>query len=436
VPYSRIKFHNKTTQQPPYLESLPSMIHSTLQRTATALLSLSLVTATPIFSTISLAQSAPTRIAFRDAGSWADPFIGPLADRGIISGFQDQTFRPEALVNRAQFAVMLVKAFPTMGVIRGSQRFADVPSNYWAAASIDRAYRAGFLESGGQFNPEQFISREEAFSAIVRGFNYRPDPGSLINPLSYYQDGADISSSMLVAIAAAGDSKLIVNYPEVKRLNPRANLTRGQLASLLYQSLVNQGQLTGIRSSYIVGQSQPTPVFVKPVLRSGSQFISRYEQTERLLIAPNDKLPMSVMVRQDLGTNGVVLIPAGSRIVGELRSVKVKDKDRAQFFGSEVFLPNGQKKLINVSSTVITDRETIRKGAKSKTILTGAAAGAGAGALIGVLTGNKKPGALEVLGGAGLGAGLAALLGRDRVELVVLKPNSELTLTLDADYAD
>jgi hypothetical protein len=145
---------------------------------------------------------------------------------------------------------------------------------------------------------------------------------------------------------------------------------------------------------------------------------------------------MSVMVRQDLGTNGVVLIPAGSRIVGELRSVKVKDKDRAQFFGSEVFLPNGQKKVINVSSNVITDRETIRKGAKSKTILAGAAAGAGAGALIGVLTGNKKPGAIEVLGGAGLGAGLAALLGRDRVDLIVLKPNSELTLTLDGDYAD
>jgi S-layer homology domain len=134
VPDFCIKLLNKTTQQPPYLESLPTMIHSTLQRTATALLSLSLVTATPIFSTISLAQSAPTRIAFRDAGSWADPFISPLADRGIISGFQDQTFRPEALVNRAQFAVMLVKAFPTMSVIRGSQRFADVPSNYWAAS--------------------------------------------------------------------------------------------------------------------------------------------------------------------------------------------------------------------------------------------------------------------------------------------------------------
>lgn len=412
------------------------MIHSTLQRTATALLSLTLVTATPLLSTISLAQSAPARVAFRDAGSWADPFIGPLADRGIISGFQDQTFRPEALVSRAQFAVMLVKAFPTMSLVRPSQRFADVPTNYWAAGSIDRVYRAGFLESGSRFGPEQFISREEAFAAIVRGFNYRPESGSLINPLSYYQDGADISSSMLVAIAAAGDRKLIVNYPEVKRLNPRANLTRGQLASLLYQSLAHQGQLTAIRSNYIVGYSEPTVVAVRPVLRSGSQFVGRYEQNERLLIAPNDKLPMSVVLRQDLVASGIVIIPAGSRIVGELRSVKIDGKERAQFFGSEVFLANGQKKFINVSSNVITDKETVRKGAKSKTILSGAAAGAGAGALIGVLTGNKKPGALEVLGGAGLGAGLAALLGRDRVDLIVLKPNKDLTLTLASDYAD
>lgn len=436
------------------------MTHPAMQRSATAIISLALLLITPLTSTISLAdddddddddsnrrprmsqdddfnrRSRTGRVSFRDAGSWADPFITPLADRGIISGFQDQTFRPEALVSRAQFAVMLVKAFPNMTVIRSSQRFVDVSTTYWAASSIDRAYRAGFLESGSRFNPEEFISREEAFAAIVRGLNYRPDPASLINPVSYYQDGADISSGLLVAIAAAGDRKLIVNYPEVKRLNPRAKLTRGQMACLLHQSLVSQGQLVAVRSNYIVGQAQPVAVFVKPVLRSGSQFISRYEQTERLLIAPSDKLPMSVIVRQNLVSEGVVLIPAGSRVVGELRSVKIDGKERAQFFGSEVFLVNGQKKFINVSSNVIKDKETIRKGAKAKTILTGAAAGAGAGALIGGLAGKRKIETIEVLGGAGLGAGLAALLGRDRVDLIVLKPNSELTLTLAGDYSD
>jgi hypothetical protein len=44
-------------------------------------------------------------------GHWAEPFIQALFDKGLISGFKDGTFKPDAKMSRAEYAALLVKAF-------------------------------------------------------------------------------------------------------------------------------------------------------------------------------------------------------------------------------------------------------------------------------------------------------------------------------------
>jgi hypothetical protein len=44
-------------------------------------------------------------------GHWAEPFIQGLFDKGLISGFNDGTFKPDDKMTRAQYAALLVKAF-------------------------------------------------------------------------------------------------------------------------------------------------------------------------------------------------------------------------------------------------------------------------------------------------------------------------------------
>jgi uncharacterized surface protein with fasciclin (FAS1) repeats len=61
------------------------------------------------------------------------------------------------------------------------------------------------------------------------------------------------------SVAAATQANMVVNYPEVKQLNPQQSLTRAEAAALLYQALVRQGQLQPLAtnvaaSNYIVGQ--------------------------------------------------------------------------------------------------------------------------------------------------------------------------------------
>ena len=61
---------------------------------------------------------------------WACKAISTLANAGIINGFQDGTFRPNAYITRAQFAAMTARF---EGVISGLENpFADVSEDYWA----------------------------------------------------------------------------------------------------------------------------------------------------------------------------------------------------------------------------------------------------------------------------------------------------------------
>ncbi|UBF28891.1 S-layer homology domain-containing protein [Kovacikia minuta CCNUW1] len=71
---------------------------------------------------------------------WAKPFVEALAARGMVRGFEDQTFRPNRAVSRAEFAALLQTAFPSPAK-RPYTPFADVPANHWAAIAIRKALR-------------------------------------------------------------------------------------------------------------------------------------------------------------------------------------------------------------------------------------------------------------------------------------------------------
>jgi hypothetical protein len=75
---------------------------------------------------------------------WARLFIEALAQRGIVTGFPNETFRPNYSMTRAEFAAIIGKAFPRP-LKRQYVGFVDVPSTHWAAAVIQKAYETGFL---------------------------------------------------------------------------------------------------------------------------------------------------------------------------------------------------------------------------------------------------------------------------------------------------
>ncbi|MGC1395766.1 MAG: S-layer homology domain-containing protein, partial [Coleofasciculaceae cyanobacterium] len=106
---------------------------------------------------------------------WARPFIVPLAEKDIIAGYPDGTFRPNNPVKRDEFAALVREAFNQESIrkIASGSVYKDVPAKYWAAPAIEEAYETGFMTGfpGGNFRPNQNITRVQALVALRKNLN-------------------------------------------------------------------------------------------------------------------------------------------------------------------------------------------------------------------------------------------------------------------------
>ncbi len=406
------------------------------QATAALLLTLSTqaVIAAPALVTALAPEPAYAQFRrFQDVpvGHWAEEFINALADRGVISGFPDGSFRPEAPVTRAQFAAML-RAF-NRPQVRSAINFADVPVGYWGSTAIRNAYETGFMSGypGNRFQPEQFIPREQVLVALANGLN-QVASAPTAQVLNYYNDNFAISDFARSPIAAATENRMVVNYPNLSLLNPQRNATRAEVAAFLYQALVNEGLAGPIASSYIV---TTTPIASTYRIPAGTIIPVSYQQ-EKIVMMPEETVPVAFDLRTNItAQDGQMLIPANSKVIGELRP----NGTGTQFVARELMYPDGKRVPFSATSQVIDERVTInRDNNRTREILRNAAIGSGAAAVIAGVTGDRRIEVEEVL--AGTGAGLLASLvqrfvGRDSVEAIVVRPETNLNLTLNSDFA-
>ncbi len=198
-----------------------------------------------------------SQVNFSDISQhWARPFIQRLQTQGIINGFQDSTFRPDKDLTRAEFATILVAAFPTP-IKRNYIPFKDVQPNFWAAKSIQKAYEAGFISGfpDGRFLPQSPVTRLQVLLALVAGLEL--PKGESLNLTEIYVDGNDIPNYATQAISTATRSKLVVNYPHTVALNPNLTATRGEVAAIIFQALVLLQKVNPIISQYLVELSSP-----------------------------------------------------------------------------------------------------------------------------------------------------------------------------------
>lgn len=383
----------------------------------------------PIFNA---APSFAQTTGFSDVSStyWARDFIAQLAQRDIIAGFPDGTFKPDASVTRAQFAAMLRKANKEFkkANVRSPIDFVDVRSTYWAYSAIQESYTTGFLAGypGSVFRPEQNIPREQVLTSLANGLSYTASQ-STETVLSYYSDSSSISGFARAPIAAATEKRMVVNYPNLTTLNPTRNATRAEVAAFLYQALVSQGTAQAISSPYIVNQA---PVSRDVTIPAGTVLPVKYEKS-KILVTKDETVPLTLTVDRNITTSdGRVLIPAGSEIVGDLRPAT----GGSQFVAKTLNM-GGQSIAINATSDVITKTETIRKGVNVGTFVKNAALGTAAAAAISAVTGDRAIATEELLIGGGAGVVLSLIqnfLGKSSVDLISIEPNTDLNLRLGA----
>jgi hypothetical protein len=173
-----------------------------------------------------------------------------LFDKEVISGFSDGTFKPDAKMTRAQYAALLVKAFkPTSK--REATTFTDVPTNFWAKDVIQQAYRSQFVSGfpNKTFRPNENVQRVQVIVSLVNGLGLSAGDA---NVLTAYNDRSAIPDYAKDEVATATKKKIVVNYPQLKQLNPTKDATRAEVAAMVYQALLDAKQVSAINSPYIV----------------------------------------------------------------------------------------------------------------------------------------------------------------------------------------
>lgn len=102
-------------------------------------------------------------------GHWAKQQIEAWLNKGLASGYQDGTFRPNNPVTRAEFAAFVNRAFSTPST-GDKGKFSDLPETAWFYADVSKAVSAGIM--GGYpdntFRPNNPITRQEAASVLTR----------------------------------------------------------------------------------------------------------------------------------------------------------------------------------------------------------------------------------------------------------------------------
>lgn len=109
--------------------------------------------------------------------AWYAAAVSTLSKMGVISGYPDGTFRPNAPITRAEFAAMIARFDETAK--SADTPFTDI-SGHWAENAIGKAYGNGWVEGSSKtvFSPESNLTRAETATLLNRVLHRLPEKES------------------------------------------------------------------------------------------------------------------------------------------------------------------------------------------------------------------------------------------------------------------
>lgn len=141
-------------------------------------------------------------------GHYAKEDIELLADKSVVHGIGGRRFAPDRLITRAEFTVLIGRTLG-LGAPTASHLFSDVPESAWYAEPISAAGGAGLITGypEGTFQPDAPITREQMAVLIARAAaSAGQTPTSAKNVLSRFTDSSSISvwaeDSVIESVAA------------------------------------------------------------------------------------------------------------------------------------------------------------------------------------------------------------------------------------------
>lgn len=116
------------------------------------------------------------------ADDWYGTTVATLSKMGILKGYEDGTFRPNAPITRAEFGAIATRFFDETGATYEPGTFSDVTGDEWFANAIQDAVNLGLIGGyeDGTVRPNNNITRAESCAIVNRTLGRVPDADHLL----------------------------------------------------------------------------------------------------------------------------------------------------------------------------------------------------------------------------------------------------------------
>jgi lysophospholipase L1-like esterase/pectin methylesterase-like acyl-CoA thioesterase/chitodextrinase len=178
-------------------------------------------------------QSANETEAFEDVSDhWSAESVEVFTKLGIVNGYEDGTFKPDANISRAEFAAIVAKTFNIGIGESNASSFKDIEDS-WAKDAILALSSNGIINGygDGTFQPGANITRAEMIAIISRIINLNNAEGS--NNATFNDIGESWNKDQIEAAAKAG----IINGADEGTFAPNQNSTRAEALTVLLRTI-------------------------------------------------------------------------------------------------------------------------------------------------------------------------------------------------------
>ncbi|WP_416198761.1 MAG: hypothetical protein ACFWUA_03355 [Sporanaerobacter sp.] len=184
------------------------------------------------FSKYVLIESTKT---FPDiAKHWSKDYVESMIAKNIVDGYSDGTFKPEGKITRAEFVKMVVCAL-NEDLIEYNEGFKDVKANDWHADYIATAKALGLIDgyADGSFRPNATIKRAEMAAILGKVVDIEIDEKDIDKASSLFTDFADIEEWAKESVAKVSKAGLM-NGTDGK-FYANKDTTRAEAATTVYR---------------------------------------------------------------------------------------------------------------------------------------------------------------------------------------------------------
>lgn len=167
-------------------------------------------------------------------GHWANNEITKFVNNNYILGYEDNTFKPNNSITRAEFVSILNRVF---NLTTSSGKVFNDTNNHWAKQAIDIAVTNGVCngKSNNLFYPNDKLTRQEASVMLS---NYLKLQDTQLDKINSFYDSHTISDWALYSIEGMLEKGFMNGYP-TGLLKPLNNITRAEAVVLINNVISN-----------------------------------------------------------------------------------------------------------------------------------------------------------------------------------------------------